>query len=140
MPPPVIHLRLRYLALVFVGGTLGTAAREGLSLAVPRIDDIPVAILGVNLFGALLLGVLLEALVRSGPDHGRRRLVRLLLGTGLMGGFTTYSALATDTALLIGGGRAVVGVAYGIGTVLLGAVATALGIWLGSRRRAGGPR
>lgn len=138
-PAPQIHLRLRYLALVFAGGTLGTAAREAVSLAVPRIDDIPVAILGVNLLGAFLLGLLLEALARSGPDHGRRRLVRLLLGTGVMGGFTTYSALAADTALLAGGGRAGAAVLYGVGTVLLGAVATWIGIWVGSRR-AGGAR
>lgn len=128
-----IHLRFRYLSLVFLGGVLGTAAREALSLAVPGVDGIPVAILAVNLAGAFLLGLLLESLARRGADHGARRLVRLLLGTGVMGGFTTYSALAADTALLLGDGRAGAGILYGLGTVLLGAAATWLGIWAGMR-------
>lgn len=134
--PRPVHLHPGFLALVLGGGAVGTAAREALSLAVPRIDGIPVAILGVNLVGAFLLGLLLEALVHRGPDHGRRRIVRLLLGTGVMGGFTTYSALAADTALLMVDGSAVSAALYGLATVLLGALATWLGIVLaaGSRR------
>lgn len=134
-PSRPIHLHVRYLALVFVGGVLGTAAREGMGLAIPSLGDLPLAILTVNLLGAFVLGLLLESLARRGPDHGGRRIVRLLLGTGVMGGFTTYSALAADTALLFGAGRAGSGVLYGVGSVLLGAVATWGGIWLGSRRR-----
>ena len=48
-----------------------------------------------------------------------------------MGGFTTYSALATDAASLIGDGRAGAGVAYGLATVLIGTAATFAGIALG---------
>lgn len=125
--PRPVHLRPPYLALVFAGGTVGTAAREALSLAFPPINGIPYAIFGINVLGAFLLGVLLDALARRGPDHGRRRTLRLLLGTGVMGGFTTYSALATDTAALIGGG-AVAGIGYGILTVVIGAAATWAGI------------
>lgn len=144
--PRPIHLRPGALLLVFVGGTLGTAAREALSLAFPPLDGIPYAIFGINVIGALLLGVLLESLARRGPDRGRRRRLRLLLGTGLMGGFTTYSALATDTAHLIGTGATAAGLAYGLGTVLVGAVATGCGITLAaaahrrSVRTAGGAR
>ena len=126
--PRPIHLRPSALLLVFAGGTLGTAAREALSLAFPPVDGIPYAIFAINITGTFLLGLLLESLVRRGPDHGGRRRVRLLLGTGAMGGFTTYSALAADTARLIGSGSPAPGLAYGVGTVLIGAVATWAGI------------
>ena len=130
--PVAVHLRASSVALVFVGGTFGTAAREALSLAFPAIGGIPYAILGINVAGAFLLGVLLEALARRGPDHGRRRHLRLLLGTGVMGGFTTYSALAVDTAALLGAGAAGAGIGYAMGTVLLGAAATWAGIAVGA--------
>lgn len=126
--PRPVHLRPGALLLVFAGGTLGTAAREALSLTFPPIDGIPYAILAINVTGALLLGMLLESLVRRGPDHGGRRRVRLLVGTGVMGGFTTYSALAAETARLIGTGAPAAGLLYGVGTVLIGAVATWAGI------------
>lgn len=128
--PRPIHLRPGALLLVFAGGTLGTAAREALSLAFPPIDGVPYAIFAINIVGALLLGVLLESLVRRGPDRGRRQRLRLLFGTGVMGGFTTYSALATDAAHLIGTGAVGAGLAYGVATVLVGAVATGSGIAL----------
>ena len=126
--PRPVHLRPSTLAVVFAGGAVGTAAREALSLAFPPVDGVPYAILVINVVGAFLLGVLLEALVRRGPDHGRRRTLRLLLGTGVLGGFTTYSALAADTAALLGSGAAPAGILYALGTVLIGAVATWAGI------------
>jgi len=137
-----IHLRPSYLALVFVGGTVGTASREALSLAFPPVNGVPYAIFGINVLGALLLGILLEALARRGEDHGRRRTVRLLLGTGFMGGFTTYSALAADSAALIGEGALGSGIGYALVTVIAGAAATWSGIALATsiRRPAEGLR
>lgn len=123
-----VHLRASSLALVAIGGTAGTAAREGLTLAIPAVNGIPVATFGINVVGAFLLGVLLEALLRRGRDDGRHRDLRLLLGTGLLGGFTTYSALAVDTAALLGDGRAGGAILYGLATMLVGAVATWGGI------------
>lgn len=128
--PRPVHLRASSLAVVFTGGTAGAASREALALAFPAVDGIPWAIFGINLSGAFLLGILLDALARRGPDHGRRRTLRLLLGTGFLGGYTTYSALAADTAALIGAGSAGAGIGYGLGTVLLGGIATWAGILL----------
>lgn len=123
-----LYLRPGAVCLVLLGGTAGTAAREALSLAFPPVGGVSYATVGINLTGAFLLGLLLDALVRRGPDRGRRQRLRLGLGTGFCGGFTTYSALATDTARLLGDGAAGAGVAYALGTVLLGAVATWAGI------------
>ena len=125
------HLRFSLLGLAFLGGIGGTAAREAISLAVPAVNGIPVAIFTVNIGGAFLLGLLLEALARSGPDEGARRTIRILIGTGFMGGFTTYSALATDAAWLMGNGGLGVGIGYGLATVVLGGLATWAGIAVG---------
>lgn len=133
-----LHLSWRYLGLVAAGGTVGTALRALLTIAIPPLGHFPVATFGINILGALLLGALLESLARRGPDEGRRRVVRLLVGTGVLGGFTTYSALAVDATLLLT--RDTVGAAllYALGTIVLGAVATWLGIALSAtlhRRR-----
>jgi len=129
-----VHLAWSSILLVLVGGTAGTAAREALSLAIPPVGGVPVAIFLINIVGALFLGSLLEALSRRGPDAGRRRSLRLLLGTGFAGGFTTYSALAVDTGVLLTGGDAFVGVLYALATVAVGALATVTGIALAAAR------
>lgn len=134
----MVWRRPRLLALVFVGGTVGTAAREGLSLAFPA-DGARYTILVINLVGAFVLGFLLDTLVRRGPDHGRRRQVRLLVGTGLLGGFTTYSALATASAELIRDGAATAGIGYALCTLLGGAIATWAGIAVAARRAGTAP-
>src|SRR5689334_12218407 len=92
------HRQWRYIGLVAAGGALGTALRAAVTLLAPETRDFPVATFGVNLLGAFLLGVLLEALARSGPGMGGAHALRLFVGTGVLGGFTTYSALAAASA------------------------------------------
>lgn len=121
------YLRTGYLVLVFAGGTAGTLTRFGLAEVIPTPAGLPLGILLINVSGAFALGLLLEALARRGPDVGRRRVWRLLLGTGFLGGFTTYSALAVDSALLIGDGRVLAGLSYLAGSVVSGFCATAAG-------------
>lgn len=122
---------LRDVGLVIAGGTVGTAAREALILAIPTVARLPVAILTANVVGAFALGLLLESLAQRGEDAGTRRHVRLLLGTGVLGGFTTYSALSLDVATLHGlsGSAAVgLGLAYGLGSVVLGVASAWCGV------------
>jgi len=128
-----VHLRWEALALVALGGAIGTGAREALALTWPAPPDgVPWTIAAINVGGAFVLGVLLEALARRGPDEGRRRALRLFAGTGVLGGFTTYSALAVDTALL-GGDHLTLAVAYALGSVAAGAAAAAAGIVVAAR-------
>ena len=82
------------------------------------------------------LGALLEHLARRGPDVGRRRALRVTLGTGFCGGFTTYSALANDTDGLLRSGLVGHALAYAVGTLVLGLAAGALGILVARRRPA----
>ncbi|GLK16277.1 hypothetical protein GCM10017602_07590 [Herbiconiux flava] len=120
------------MALVAAGGAVGTALRAGIGLLVHPIGGFPVAIFGINIVGAFVLGMLLQALTARGPDTGRRRTLRLLLGTGVLGGFTTYSALSSDSAVLLTSGGVALALGYGLATVVLGALASWAGIALGA--------
>ncbi|WP_024793716.1 fluoride efflux transporter FluC [Tomitella biformata] len=117
-----------------VGGFLGALARFELGEAFPQTaGQWPATTFAINVAGAFALGVLLEALLRLGPDSGWRQRVRLGAGTGVLGAFTTYSALAVDTALLLRAGQQWSALSYAGGTVLAGLVATLLGIAVGAR-------
>lgn len=119
------HRDVRLLAVVFAGGACGTAIRSLLEDAFARpTPSWPWTTFGINVIGAFVLGLLLEALVRSGADTGRRRLVRLGMGTGVLGGFTTYSTFMVETTKLAWPQA----VSYVAGSVVLGAVAAWAGI------------
>jgi CrcB protein len=115
------------IVLVAAGGAVGTGLRFGLTLSVPPVHGLPMTILIVNVVGALVLGLLLESLAELGPDHALSHRLRLGVGTGVLGGFTTYSTLAVDGVTLALTSPAVA-LAYGLGTVILGAVASIAGI------------
>lgn len=139
-PERPAHLRWRYLGLVAVGGAIGTGVRAVLAAAFPPGAGISWTILAINVVGAFCLGVLLESLAHRGPDVGRRRSLRLFIGTGVLGGFTTYSTLADDTAQLLDAGRWAAGSGYALLSVVLGLAAVAAGVGLAARlrpRRAG---
>lgn len=122
------HLRAPLVALVFVGGTLGTLARYLLTLAIPA----PPAVFAINVVGAFLLAFLVEALARRGTDAGARRGWRLFLGTGVLGGFTTYSAFALGADGLLVAGDWAAGLGYSLATVIVGAAASAAGLAVGA--------
>lgn len=133
-------LRPSAIALVFAGGVLGAGARETLGLVLLPAAGLPVAVLAVNLIGSLLLGWLYEAVDRRALAHSahgaheraaRLRNIRLFAGAGVLGGFTTYSALAAGSATMLIEGRVLLGAGYAIGTLLLGALAAWGGMLLG---------
>ena len=122
------HLQPGFVLVVITGGMFGALARYGISTVLPAPGGWPLSTLIINLAGAFLLGVLLEALVRRGPDTGRLRVIRLLAGTGFMGAFTTYSTLALETNTLLGAGRTTDALLYIAATLIGGAIATVAGI------------
>ena len=100
------------VGLVFLGGCLGTLIRSVIAHAWPsRADGVPWGTLAINLVGAFVLATLLELLVHAGPDRGVRRAVRLCIGTGLLGGFTTYSALTVEAGQRVMSGQWLWGIA-----------------------------
>jgi fluoride exporter len=138
-----LHRRPVVLAAVGAGGLVGTGARYALGSLYPVVPGAwPSVTFGINVLGAFALGLLLESLARSGPDTGRRRLVRLAAGTGVLGSFTTYSALTVDVNLLVRDGHPVLATVYAVASVLAGVAAAAAGIGAGAKfdglRRRGG--
>ncbi len=132
---PPVFLRPSSLLLVFAGGTLGTLLREIATMTVWPAGRFPLAVLLVNLLGAFLLGLLLESLARSGTETPSGLRTRLFLGTGVLGGFTTYSALAEAVAAFVIEGDPAIAALYGLGTVVLGGLATWVGVLVAGRRR-----
>lgn len=111
--------------LVAVGGALGALARAGVAAALPRDPGAwPWATLAVNLLGCLLLGALIAVLAVRRPDGER---LRVFLGAGVLGGFTTYSAFAVEVTDLVAAGRSPVAAAYVAVSVLGGVLAVAAG-------------
>ncbi|SDU87994.1 CrcB protein [Microlunatus sagamiharensis] len=129
-----VHLTPSNIALVATGGAVGTGLRLLLEDLVPRWGGVPVVTLAINVVGAFLLGLLLEKVADPALDERWSRRARLGLGTGGLGGFTTYSALATDTALL-GHERLGLAAAYAGVTVVVGLLASIGGITLARRAR-----
>ena len=125
-PPP--HRHPGVLLGVLVAGSAGTGLRLAAAAALPHPPEgWPLGTLLVNLVGAACLGALLAGLLRRGPDAGPRRVVRVVVGAGMLGGFTTTSALALETAALLGRGQVATAVAYALVSLLGGLSLAAAG-------------
>lgn len=127
-----LHLRPSAVLAVAVGGLIGTPFRYELGLAWPSHGSFPRATFMVNVIGAFILGALLEALGRTGPDTGWRQYARLVAATGFCGSLTTYSTLAVDSDLLVDAHRGGLAVGYAALTVIAGLLAAAAGIGIAS--------
>ncbi|MDP3523102.1 MAG: fluoride efflux transporter CrcB [Hoeflea sp.] len=117
------------LALVFLGGGLGAVSRYLTGLAVMRVAGIrfPWGTLVVNIAGCLAMGLLIAWLARrSGGDAH----LRLLLATGFLGGFTTFSAFSLDVVVLYERGALTAAAAYVIASVAMSILALFGGLWL----------
>lgn len=130
----------RDLLLVFSGGALGTLLRFFIGQLISSSGDFPLATFVVNISGSFAIGFLLArlgTLSANANTSSKQRRQQLFLGTGLLGGFTTYSAFAFEIATL---GPVVPGVSllYAALTIVSGVVAALAGIWVAgnsSRRR-----
>lgn len=107
------------VAVVAAGGILGSLARWAVGLALPTAPGgFPWGTVGINVLGSLLMGVLVVVVTEVRATHP---LVRPFLGTGVLGGFTTFSTFAVDAqTLLLGGHRATALAA--LGATIVGAV------------------
>lgn len=129
-PPP--HRELRLLGLVALGGAVGSVLRYALAVALPWDGQAwPWATLTVNVVGAFLLGWVLESIAMRGPETFGLRRLRLFAGTGVLGGFTTYSSLALEAERLLAHGSWGVALAYGAGSLVIGTLAALLGVAVG---------
>lgn len=111
------------LLLLSLAGAAGALSRYGLGAA---LGTGPGTTLGINVVGSFLLGLLLAAAPVS-------REMQIVLGTGLLGAFTTFSTFTVETTGLLRDGRLLAAGGYVIGSVTLGLVAAAAGQSVGSR-------
>lgn len=115
--------------LIGAGGAVGTMLRATLELTFPAAPGgWPWTTFGINIAGAFLLAVLLEAIAVLGRDEGWLRGVRLGVGTGLLGGFTTYSAFMVETLQLGDTAGYLVAFGYVAASLVLGFMAA----WAGT--------
>lgn len=124
------------MLLVVAGGAAGTAARLALGLLLADAGVLPVLL--ANVVGAFLIGVLMARPFGRLAERARADL-RLLLGTGALGGFTTYSAFMTGTVGLWAEAP-LLALVYAAGSLALGIGAAALGLHLGRPRAERAPR
>ena len=114
---------------VALGGAIGSAARYGVNVWSGRLlgSEFPWATLAVNVIGCFAMGLLMELMALKLNVSTE---TRAFLTTGILGGFTTFSAFSLDFALLIERKTFALAGAYAAGSVLLSLAAVFLGLYL----------
>lgn len=119
-----------HLFLVMIGGGIGAGGRHLVSMATLRLfgPGFPVGTLTVNVAGSLVMGLFIGWLVKQ--DGGHLQPLRYFLATGVLGGFTTFSAFSLDTAVLWERGDTQLALIYVLGSVVLSVLAVFAGLML----------
>lgn len=121
---PVLRGQGPVVAVVALGGALGATARYALSLGwPPQPGGFPWATFWTNVVGCAVIGVFMVLITDVWAAH---RLVRPFFGTGVLGGFTTFSTYAVDVQKLVDSGHPGTGLAYLAATLLAALTA----VWL----------
>ncbi len=104
--------------IVFLGGGLGAAARHGINMSAARLvgTGFPYGTMLINIVGSMAMGLIAEYFALKGhlPQHWR-----LFLTTGILGGFTTFSAFSLEAALLYERGQVAGAAIYVVASVAL---------------------
>jgi len=109
---------MNHFLVVFLGAGAGGALRHGVNLACARACGLafPWGTLAVNILGSLAMGVIAGWLAfRAGESWTQP--IRLFLTTGILGGFTTFSAFSLDAVLLWERGQAALAAVYVVASV-----------------------
>jgi CrcB protein len=130
--PPVWRGQAPVLAVVALGGAAGATARYAASLWWPaQPGAFPWATFWTNVTGCAVIGVFMVVITDVWAAH---RLVRPFFGTGVLGGFTTFSTYAVDIQKLVDSGHPGTGLAYLAATLI--AALTAVWLAVTAARRA----
>ena len=121
---------MNHLLIVAVGGGIGAGLRHLANLAALRLfgPGFPWGTVFVNIAGSLAMGLLVGWLARRAG--GSTNEMRLFLATGVLGGFTTFSAFSLDFAMLWERGAIASAASYAIGSVVLSIAGIFAGLWL----------
>ncbi|MGN9817571.1 fluoride efflux transporter CrcB [Streptomyces sp. SD11] len=122
------------VAVVAVGGAAGASARYGAALLWPaRTGGFPWTTFGVNVVGCFVIGVFMVLITEVWTPHP---LVRPFFGTGVLGGFTTFSTYAVDIQRLMDEGHPRTALAYLAATLFAALAAVCLAVELTRRAAA----
>src|SRR3984885_4513077 len=115
--------------IVFLGGGLGAALRHGMNIAAARAfgTAFPYGTLIINVTGSILMGLIAGYFAFKG---GASQHWRLFLTTGILGGYTTFSAFSLDAALLYERGETWSAALYVIGSVVLSILGLFAGLYV----------
>jgi CrcB protein len=116
------------ILIVFLGGGFGSVCRYLFGVGVVRIAGPtygPVGTFTINVIGSFLMGVLIGVLARNTGVSDRWR---LLLGVGVLGGFTTFSSFSLEAVMTIERKAYGLAAAYIVGSVVLGVLGLILGL------------
>ena len=119
---------MKILLAIGAGSFIGGMGRYLLSqlIQTKSLTHFPVGTLVVNIVGCFLIGLVFGLAAKGdiSPEW------RLFLATGVLGGFTTFSAFSLETINLVQNGQIVQAIVYILASVLLGLLATFMGLWL----------
>lgn len=120
---------MKTIALVGLGGALGSVLRYMISilLVCKPWNGFPLATLLINFIGCFVMGFLFQYFIKTNTDNES---LRYLLMAGFCGGFTTFSAFSLENIQLIQSGQILLAFLYILSSVLLGALAILLGIFI----------
>jgi CrcB protein len=117
---------MKEIALVFVGGGLGSALRFGVGkLFISSLNKFPTATFLVNMIGCLLIGLFVAYFSKS-----ENSFYKLLFVTGFCGGFTTFSTFSNESIFLLKNNQFTLAVIYILSSLIVGLLATFLGYFL----------
>jgi CrcB protein len=118
-----------HLVLVAVGGAIGAALRHLVNMGSLRLvgPGYPWGTMAINIVGAFAMGVFIELLARRFNASNE---LKLFVATGVLGGFTTFSAFSLDFAVLWERGAARPALGYVLASVIGSILAIFLGLWL----------
>ncbi|MFG6501891.1 fluoride efflux transporter FluC [Microbacterium sp. P05] len=117
---------------VFLGGALGTVTRESLDLLTPT-PQLPYTTFAINIVGSFTLAVVYTVLVVRSTTPSIARAVRLFVGTGLLGGFTTYGSFTVAVAVAASRSSYFHAALYAAASIVVGVAAALLGRWVVER-------
>jgi CrcB protein len=115
--------------IVFLGGGIGAMLRHGVNLGSARLlgTGLPYNTMFENVTGSMVMGLLAGYFALRG---GVPQQWQLFLTTGILGGYTTFSAFSLDAALLYERGQLGLAAVYVIGSVVLSIAGLFAGLWL----------
>jgi CrcB protein len=126
-----LNVSMQSVLIVFAGGGLGAVARHLMNMSVTRLigSEFPWGVMLINISGSVIMGMA-AAFFAFKADASWSQPLRLFMTTGILGGYTTFSAFSLDVVLLWERGEPVQALTYVMGSVILSVLGLVAGLTL----------